>query len=154
MTITTVETSSSRPRHLQDDAAVLVRRKNWSACCSRRQLLMFCVAAKMHLLQTVLDGNQTDPKMMIRDLLDAALSIRLPDDLLQVIGDTRIDWSVRPHCNCFACNSIFRIKLVQESESLQAPEDVTASQDGYPASTAHGESWRGPACRAGWLSHT
>lgn len=52
---------------------------------------MFCVAAKMHLLQTVLDWNQTDPKMMIRDLLDAALSIRLPDDLLQVIGDTRID---------------------------------------------------------------
>jgi hypothetical protein len=52
---------------------------------------MFCVAAKMHLLQTVLDWNQTDPKMMIRDLHDAALSIRLPDDLLQVIGDTRID---------------------------------------------------------------
>ncbi len=31
-------------------------------------------------------------------------------------------------------------KLVPESESPHAPEDVMASQDGYPASTAHGES--------------
>jgi hypothetical protein len=52
---------------------------------------MFCVAAKLHLLQTVLDWNQIDPKLMVKDLVDAALSIRLPDDLLQVISDTRID---------------------------------------------------------------
>jgi hypothetical protein len=52
---------------------------------------MFCVGAKMHFLQTVLDWNQTDPKLMVKDILDPALSIRLPDDLLQVIGDTRID---------------------------------------------------------------